>query len=112
MSGTSSKAASVGGLRSKPTLADLDVDQIDGRTRFHDGSMERIDWTFALSLAATLVLAVGAIYILLFAMYYPESNAPSAPTGYGAPSAIGDPTHQLHCKSNTFILFRLWRLST
>jgi hypothetical protein len=31
--------------------------------------MERIDWTFALSLAATLVLAVGAIYILLFAMY-------------------------------------------
>jgi hypothetical protein len=48
----SSKAASVGGLRSKPTLADLDVDQIDGRTRFHDSSIERIDWTFALSLAA------------------------------------------------------------
>jgi len=32
------------------------------------GSMERIDWTHALSLAATLALAVGAICILLFAM--------------------------------------------
>jgi hypothetical protein len=30
--------------------------------------MERIDWTFALSVAATLTLAVGAISILLFAM--------------------------------------------
>jgi hypothetical protein len=30
--------------------------------------MERIDWTYALSLAATLALAVGAICILLFAM--------------------------------------------
>jgi hypothetical protein len=29
--------------------------------------MEQIDWTFALSLAATLALAVGAICILLFA---------------------------------------------
>jgi hypothetical protein len=30
--------------------------------------MERIDLTFGLSLAATLALAAGAIYILLFAM--------------------------------------------
>jgi hypothetical protein len=31
--------------------------------------MEQIDWTFAVSLAATLALAVGAICILLFAMW-------------------------------------------
>jgi hypothetical protein len=30
--------------------------------------MEQIDWTFALSLVATLALAVGAACILLFAM--------------------------------------------
>jgi hypothetical protein len=30
--------------------------------------MERIDWTYALSLAATLALAAGAICLLLFAM--------------------------------------------
>jgi len=36
--------------------------------QFDFGSMERIDWTHALSLAATLALAVGAICILLFAM--------------------------------------------
>jgi hypothetical protein len=31
--------------------------------------MGRSDWTYALSLAATLALAAGAIYILLFAMF-------------------------------------------
>jgi hypothetical protein len=36
--------------------------------QFDFSSMERIDWTHALSLAATLALAVGAICILLFAM--------------------------------------------
>jgi hypothetical protein len=30
--------------------------------------MERRNWTYALSLAATLALAIGAISILLFAM--------------------------------------------
>ena len=38
------------------------------RTQFWHESMERIDWTFALSVAATLALAVCAISILLFAM--------------------------------------------
>ena len=42
----------------------LDADQNDGRTRLHDSSMERIDWTHALSLAATLALAVGAGVLL------------------------------------------------
>ena len=31
--------------------------------------MMRIDWTHALSLAVTLVLAIGAIYILMFTMF-------------------------------------------
>jgi hypothetical protein len=30
--------------------------------------MARSDWTYALSLAATLALAVGAICVMLFAM--------------------------------------------
>ena len=38
------------------------------RTGFQARSMERIDWTYALSLAATLALAAGAICLLLFAM--------------------------------------------
>ena len=61
------EAANEGGLRSNPTLAYLDADQKSAGTQFHDSSMEQIDWTFALSLAATLALAVGAICILLFA---------------------------------------------
>ena len=30
--------------------------------------MARYDWTYALAHAATLILAVGAIYVLLFVM--------------------------------------------
>jgi hypothetical protein len=36
--------------------------------QFDFSSMERIGWTHALSVAATLALAAGAICILLFAM--------------------------------------------
>jgi hypothetical protein len=36
--------------------------------QFHPCAMARHDWTYALSLAATLTLAVGAVCILLFAM--------------------------------------------
>ena len=31
--------------------------------------MAGIDWTHVLSIAATLALAVGGVYVLLFAMY-------------------------------------------
>ena len=41
----------------------------DSRNQADARPMTRIDWTFALSLAATLALAAAAIYILLFAMY-------------------------------------------
>ena len=47
----------------------LDLGQFDSRNQADARLMARIDWKHALSLAATLVLAVGAIYILLFAMY-------------------------------------------
>jgi hypothetical protein len=46
----------------------FDVDQNDGRIRFNDSSIERIDWIHVLSLAATLALSAGVICILLFAM--------------------------------------------
>jgi hypothetical protein len=45
----------------------LDLGQLDSKNQADARPMTRIDWTFALSLAATL--AAGAIYILLFAMY-------------------------------------------
>src|SRR5262249_55523324 len=47
----------------------LDLGQFDSRNQADARAMTRIDWTHALSLAATLVLAIGAIYILLFAMF-------------------------------------------
>jgi hypothetical protein len=47
----------------------LDLGQFDSRNQADARPMTRIDWTQALSLAATLVLAIGAIYILLFAMF-------------------------------------------
>jgi hypothetical protein len=47
----------------------LDLGQFDSRNQADARPMTRIDWTHALSLAATLVLAIGAIYILLFAMF-------------------------------------------
>jgi hypothetical protein len=46
----------------------LDADQMDSLCQVHARSMERIDWTYALSVAATLALAAGAICILLFAL--------------------------------------------
>jgi hypothetical protein len=49
--------------------AALDLGQFDSRNQADARPMTRIDWTHALSLAATLVLAIGAIYILLFAKF-------------------------------------------
>jgi hypothetical protein len=46
----------------------FDADQSSCQSPDHAQSMQRIDWVYGLSLAATLALAVGAICILLFAM--------------------------------------------
>ena len=47
----------------------LDLGQFDSSNQADARPMTRINWTHALSFAATLVLAIGAIYILLFAMF-------------------------------------------
>jgi hypothetical protein len=46
----------------------LDPDQCNGGIEVHPFAMARYDWSYTLSLAATLTLAIGAICILLFAM--------------------------------------------
>jgi hypothetical protein len=46
----------------------LDADQMDSLCQVSRSLMARSDWTYALSIAATLALAAGAICILLFAM--------------------------------------------
>ena len=46
----------------------LDLDQAGGAAERHVGPMAGIDWAYVLSFAASLALAGGAIYIMLFAM--------------------------------------------
>jgi hypothetical protein len=46
----------------------IDPDQCGGQGPNLPLVMARYDWTYALAHAATLILTVGAIYILLFAM--------------------------------------------
>jgi hypothetical protein len=45
----------------------LDADQMDSLCQVSRSLMARSDWTYALSIAITLALAVGAVCILLFA---------------------------------------------
>ncbi|KRR22622.1 hypothetical protein CQ14_30920 [Bradyrhizobium lablabi] len=46
----------------------FDPDQRTASNEVNDQPMARIDWTYALSLAATLAIAAGAMSILLFGM--------------------------------------------
>ncbi len=46
----------------------IDADQCVGNVEAYLAPMARYDWTYVLSLAASLALAVGAICILVFAM--------------------------------------------
>ena len=50
------------------TLFPFDPYQRTASNEVNDQPMARTDWTFALSIVATLALAVSAISILLFAM--------------------------------------------
>jgi hypothetical protein len=50
------------------TASSFDLDQFGGQGRSLPAVMARYDWTYALAHAVTLILTVGAIYVLLFAM--------------------------------------------